>query len=228
VPASITRPLVEGLRNEVILRDKSAREIFPDIKPDDYRTAVKKALDRLTAGDIETRWTDALVSSLGNKKPTVLTTQEGMIIEHRQATVDAAPERVFSVFSRLGGETGWLYYDWAWKLRGAMDRLVGGVGLRRGRRDPEHLRLGDAVDFYRVEEIQPGRLLRLRAEMKLPGEAWMQFEAQPTETGQTSLTQTAFFAPKGLFGVLYWYILYPIHSIVFSGLINKLKELAEN
>jgi uncharacterized protein YbjT (DUF2867 family) len=228
VPASITRPLVEGLRNEVILHDDSARRIFPQIVPDDYRSAVTRALDSLSAGEIETRWTDALVSSLGSRSPVNLTTQEGMIIEQRHVVVHAAPEKVFAEFSRLGGETGWLYYDWAWRLRGAFDRLIGGVGLRRGRRDPQYLRLGDAVDFYRVEALEPGKLLRLRAEMKLPGEAWMQFETQPLEgSNQTSLTLTAFFAPKGLFGLLYWYILYPIHRIVFSGLIKKIKALAE-
>jgi uncharacterized protein YbjT (DUF2867 family) len=228
VPASITRPLVEGLRSEVVLRDETAREIFPQIIPMDYQTSVERALSRLNAGDIESRWTDALSSSLNGNSSLKLTTQEGMIIEQRQLRVEASPEQVYGEFTRLGGETGWLYANWAWRLRGAFDRLIGGVGLRRGRRDPENLRLGDAVDFYRVEELQPGKLLRLRAEMKLPGEAWMQFKTQPIENSDhTCLTQTAFFAPKGLFGILYWYILYPIHSIIFSGLIRKIKSLAQ-
>ena len=229
VPASITRPLVEGLRNEVILQDNSAESIFPQIVPDDYRSAVSKALDNLSAEKIETRWTDALVSSLGSRSAVNLTNQEGMIIEQRQTVIQAPADKVYAVFSRLGGETGWLYFDWAWKLRGAFDRLIGGVGLRRGRRDPQLLRLGDAVDFYRVEALQPGRLLRLRAEMKLPGQAWMQFEALPDDPdGQTALILTAYYAPKGLLGILYWYSLYPVHRIIFSGLNRKIKEYAES
>jgi uncharacterized protein YbjT (DUF2867 family) len=229
VPASITRPLVEGLRNEVILNDTSAQRVFPQINPIDYRTAVIWALDQLTVKGVETRWTDALASSTNDSSPpATLTTHEGMIIERRQVTVKAPPDRVFATYSRLGGDTGWLYMNWAWKLRGAFDRLIGGVGLRRGRRDPTLLRQGDAVDFYRVEQLQPNELLRLKVEMKLPGDAWMQFESQTLADGEnTSLIQTAFFAPKGLIGLMYWYILYPIHSLIFSGLIAKIKSLAE-
>ena len=111
-------------------------------------------------------------------------------------------------------------------VRGAIDRFVGGVGLRRGRRLPEELREGEALDFWRVEALQPNRMLRLRAEMKLPGQGWLQFEAKPGQEDQTELVQTAFFAPKGLFGLLYWYLLYPIHRLVFSGLIRKLAQQA--
>jgi uncharacterized protein YbjT (DUF2867 family) len=227
VPASITRPLIEGLRSEVIIRDDSARRIFPDIHPLDYRTAVEKALERLDLGDVETRWTDALASSQGDTPPVVIKNQEGMILEQRQALVRASQAEVYSLFTSLGGERGWLFYNWTWEIRGLMDRLVGGVGLRRGRRDPNDVRVGDAVDFWRVEAVDPRRLLRLRAEMKVPGRAWLQFEAQPIENGKTQLIQTAFFAPKGLSGFLYWYILYPLHSLIFSGLIRELKEQAE-
>jgi hypothetical protein len=135
---------------------------------------------------------------------------------------------VFQVFSRLGGEQGWLYFDWAWRIRGAIDRLFGGVGLRRGRRDPNELRVGDALDFWRVEAVVPDELLSLRAEMKVPGGAWLQFEAHPLESGRTRLVQTAFFTPKGFIGFLYWYLLYPIHGVIFSGLIRKLKRMAES
>lgn len=141
--------------------------------------------------------------------------------------VEAKVDRVFDTFTRLGGEVGWLYFNWAWRIRGAMDRLIGGVGLRRGRRDPVKVRVGDALDFWRVESVEPNKLLRLRAEMKVPGRAWLQFEVEPLEDGSTQLVQIAFFAPKGLFGFLYWYILYPLHGLIFSGLIRKLKELAE-
>ncbi len=228
VSASITRPLVEGLRNEVIVRDETAREIFPEISPMDYTSAVEQALASLEAGQVETRWTDALVSSMGDFSPVVLTTLEGMIIERRQVEIRASAEEIYGTFTRLGGEVGWLYFNWAWRLRGALDRILGGVGLRRGRRDSVDIRVGDALDFWRVERVEPGKLLRLRAEMKVPGKAWLQFEVTPLENGNAQLIQSAYFAPKGLFGLLYWYILYPLHGMIFSGLIRGVKKLAES
>jgi len=228
VPANITRPLVEGLRNEVIVQDDSALKIFPEINPIDYETAIKKALTGLETGKLETSWTDSLASSMGDQPPVVLKTHEGLIIERRQSVANATTESVYQAFAGLGGKQGWLYMEWAWKIRGAVDRLLGGVGLRRGRRDENEVRVGDAFDFYRVEEVKPGEMLRLRAEMKLPGAAWMQFETKSLDSKQSLLIQTAFFAPKGLMGLLYWYALYPIHSLVFSGLIRELKKLAES
>ena len=176
IPASIARPLIDGLRNEVIVRDGTARELFPQIEPMDYPSAVSLALADLEAHHIETSWSDALVTSQGDVVPVALSTQEGMIIERRQQIVPAPPHVVFKMISRLGGQTGWLYLNWAWRLRGWIDRLVGGVGLRRGRRDPEIVRIGDAIDFWRVEFVEPDKCLLLRAEMKLPGRAWLQFE----------------------------------------------------
>jgi hypothetical protein len=228
VPASITRPLVEGLRNEVIVRDETAREIFPEISPVDYTTAVERALASLETGRVETRWTDALVSSMGDFSPVVLTTLEGMIIERRQVEIQDSADKVYGTFTRLGGDFGWLYFDWAWQLRGALDRILGGVGLRRGRRDPIDIRVGDALDFWRVEAVEEGKLLRLRAEMKVPGKAWLQFEVNPKENGISQLSQIAYFAPKGLLGLLYWYVLYPLHGMIFSGLVRELKKLAES
>jgi hypothetical protein len=148
-----------------------------------------------------------------------------MLIEQRQHSVLAPPTQVYSAFSRLGGEHGWPH-NWLWQLRGILDRLVGGVGFRRGRRDPDELRVGDVLDFWRVEALDPDHLLRLRAEMKVPGRAWLQFEAVPLENGRTILTQTAYFAPKGLFGFLYWYALYPIHGLIFSSMIRQLAARA--
>jgi len=227
IPAEIARPLIEGLRNEVIVRDDTARRLFPDIQPLDYRTAVRRALARLEASQVETAWSDALVTSQGDVSPVVLTTQDGMIIERRQRLVRATPGDVYRAFTGLGGQRGWLYANWAWSLRGMVDRLMGGVGLRRGRRHPNAVRAGDALDFWRVEAVEPDRLLRLRAEMKLPGDAWLQFEARPQSGQETLLLQTAFFAPKGLLGFLYWYLLYPLHGLIFSGLIRNLARSAE-
>lgn len=228
VSASISRPLIEGLRNEVIVHDNTARELFPHITPMSYHDAVTLALQRLEADEVETAWSDALFSSQRDVQPRVLTTHEGMILERRQRITSASPAAVFRAFTSLGGEQGWLYFNWAWRLRGILDRFVGGVGFRRGRRDPHHVRVGDALDFWRVEAVEPDRLLRLRAEMKVPGRAWLQYKAEPLEGGQTRLVQTAFFAPKGLFGLLYWYVLYPLHGLIFSGLIDRLAGMAEN
>ena len=221
-----------------------------------YAEAVRRALVKLDGANVETAWSDALTSSRLATEPVVLTTLEGMTLERRQVTVRATPARAFEVIGELGGATGWLRLNWAWQLRGLIDRLVGGVGMRRGRRDPRELRVGDAVDFWRVEAIEPGRLVRLRAEMRVPGRAWLEFQvkgeaeaggaAEPGRAGVapgaesgagaagggagdtlTTIVQTAYFAPKGLFGVLYWYSLYPIHGLIFGGMIRAIARRAE-
>jgi uncharacterized protein YbjT (DUF2867 family) len=227
IPSSLARPLVEGLRNEVVVRDERARELFPTIQPMDYQTAVARALDRIERGEVNTSWSDALFTTQRDVPPVVLSTEEGMIREVRRLVVRAPAEAVYQVAASLGGERGWLFLNWMWHLRGALDRLVGGVGMRRGRRDSVTLRVGDAVDFWRVEAVEPGRLVRLRAEMKVPGRAWLQFEAVPLEGGYTRLVQTAFFAPRGLPGLLYWYSLYAIHGVIFAGMCKRIAEAAE-
>lgn len=191
-----------------------------------YRISVERALARLQASNIETAWSDALSTSQSDVPPVILSTQEGMILEHRQRVVPASPADVYKIFIGLGGRRGWLYMNWAWEIRGFIDRIIGGVGLRRGRRDPDELRVGDALDFWRVEAIEPARLLRLRAEMKVPGQAWLQFQVTPRGEKAALLSQTAFFAPKGLLGWLYWYALYPIHGLIFSGLIDQIAQRA--
>jgi Protein of unknown function (DUF2867) len=222
IPSAMARPLIEGLRNETVVRDRSAEALFPLIRPVGYEAAVRRALESLEAGGVETVWSDALASTHAAAAPRVLTTQDGMILERRQEFVPASPDQVFRTCLRLGGDRGYLAFDWAWRLRGALDRLAGGVGLRRGRRDKDELRVGDALDFWRVEALEPDRLLRLRAEMKVPGSAWLQFETLPRGKDETLLVQTAFFAPKGLAGLSYWYALYPVHTLIFSGMIHAL------
>jgi uncharacterized protein YbjT (DUF2867 family) len=227
IPAAIARPLIAGLRNEIIVRDDVARHLFPGIQPLDYRTAVKLALEKLRADKVETAWSDALSTSQPDAAPVTLTTHEGMIIEHRQLAVDATAEAIFRAFTGLGGTRGWLYMNWAWRVRGAFDRLCGGVGLRRGRRDADSVRVGEALDFWRVEAVEPSHLMRLRAEMKVPGKAWLQFEVKAQEHDtRPLLTQIAFFAPKGLLGLVYWYALYPIHSMIFGGMIQRVAKRA--
>lgn len=219
-------PLIEGLRAESTVRDDLAKRLFPGIRPLDYRTAVHLALGRVQNETVETSWSDALVTSAGDTRPFKLVEQEGMMIERRQMPVDLPPEAVFRAYAGLGGERGWLYLNWTWAVRGWIDKLVGGVGLRRGRRHPDELRVGESLDFWRVEAVEPGRLLRLRAEMKVPGKAWLQFQSLPVEGGGTLLTQTAYFAPRGLSGFIYWYGLYPIHTFIFSGMIRRVAERA--
>ncbi|MBN1665962.1 MAG: SDR family oxidoreductase [Anaerolineales bacterium] len=226
IPADISAPLIEGLRNEVIVRITTAQELFPQIQPMDYQTAVRDALDKLLTGQVETAWSDALVTTQGELPPVILETKEGMVLEKRQLQIAAPPAEVFRSFSSLGGETGWLYMNWAWELRGLIDRLIGGVGMRRGRRDQQKVRVGDAIDFWRVEAVEEDHLLRLRAEMKVPGLAWLEFMVEPHPAASAWLSQTAIFAPKGLFGWLYWYALYPIHGLIFSGMIQRIAARA--
>jgi hypothetical protein len=227
IPSSIAQPLIDGLKNEVIVTNNHAQKIFPSIRPRSYEDAVRLALARLQDGKIENSWSDAVSNTQVQGTPVMLTTQEGMIRERRQLLVKASPEALYQTITSLGGQKGWLYMNWAWRFRGLLDTLLGGVGMRSGRRDPNRLRTGDTVDFWRVEAIKPNELLRLRAEMKVPGNAWLQFEISPNKNNSNTLIQTAFFAPKGLFGILYWYLLYPIHCLIFSGLIRKIAQQGE-
>lgn len=223
----IARPLIKGLDNEVVVHDDRARDLF-DIELLSYEAAVRLALDRFAHDDVSTMWNSAFSSSIPDAKVVeVLKDTEGMIQERRTIRVGATPEAVFRVIQSLGGDTGWLYANMLWKIRGYLDLLVGGIGLRKSRRSAQHLRAGDALDFWRVEAIEPNRLLRLRAEMKVPGRAWLQFELAPHDDSRTLLTQTAFFEPKGLFGLLYWYLFYIPHLFIFPGMLRALKRRAE-
>jgi uncharacterized protein YbjT (DUF2867 family) len=223
----IILPLIEGLHAESLVQDDLARRLFPGIQPLDYPAAVQAALDLIQGEAVETSWRDALVSVQGDVKPVKLTVVEGMLIERRSLRLSLPPAPVFRAFTGLGGERGWLYLNWTWEIRGWFDKLIGGVGLRRGRRHPDELRTGEALDFWRVEAVESDRLIRLRAEMKVPGRAWLEFQSIPQADGGTLLTQTAYFAPRGFAGWLYWYALYPIHGFIFSGMIRKLGERAK-
>lgn len=219
-------PLIEGLRVVSMVETTQAGTIFPEIIPLNFRSALKIALDNYEKGNIETSWNDSMVSSLGDLRPVQLTSIEGMLIERRLLKLKIPPKYAFKAYTSLGGERGWLYLDWTWELRGWVDKLIGGVGLRRGRRHPDDLRPGESLDFWRVEDLQQDRSLRLQAEMLVPGKAWLEFQSIPQEDGSTLLTQTAYFAPRGFWGLLYWYALYPIHGFIFSGMIRKIGERA--
>jgi hypothetical protein len=223
VPAAIARPLIEGLRNEVVVRDGEPARAF-GLRPMPFIEAVRRAIDRSDPDAVESTWFDAL-GTPSKASLSSLTSQEGMIVERRQRAIAAAPEQVFTEIERVGGSAGWPYANILWRVRGLMDRAVGGVGMRLGRRDPVRLRVGDALDFWRVEEIRRPELLRLRAEMKVPGRAWLQYEVSPADGG-SHLVQTAFFEPKGLPGLAYWYVLYPIHGLIFRGTMRVIARRA--
>jgi uncharacterized protein YndB with AHSA1/START domain len=150
-----------------------------------------------------------------------------MYVERRSVLLDLPAETVFRAYTGIGGARGWMYMDWAWALRGWMDKAIGGVGLRRGRRHPDEIRTGESLDFWRVETVEKDARLRLRAEMKLPGKAWLEFESEPQENGQTLLTVTAYFDAHGLFGFLYWYAMWPFHKFIFDGMTNEIARRAE-
>ena len=227
IPAKITAALVEGLRNDVVVTDNLARTLFPHIRPQGYSSAIQGVIEDLDNGRVDTSWSDAVDAADSRDETVRLQSREGMIIEQRRRSVSAPASDVYKTLVGIGADRGWYFANWAWRLRGMVDRLLGGAGLRRGRRHRDDLRVGDALDFWRVEALEPGHLLRLRAEMKLPGRAWLQYEVRETGSGASQLEQTAMFIPRGLPGLLYWYGLYPIHGWIFSGLVKAIARRAE-
>jgi uncharacterized protein YbjT (DUF2867 family) len=222
--ARVGRKLVESLRNRTVVQDSSALSVFP-VRPRGVRDAIAAALVNEEEEYASTRWSDA-VSSSGLRERYGGELVGTRFIDSRGVVVDVPPAAAFRPVQRIGGSKGWYYGAWLWKLRGAIDLLAGGVGLRRGRRHPEELHEGDPLDFWRVEKIERGALLRLRAEMKLPGRAWLQFETTPVQGG-AEIRQTAIFDAAGLSGILYWYALYPFHRFVFRGMLRGIARDAE-
>ncbi len=221
VYARVGRELVEGLRNETVVRDPSALTLFP-IRPRGVREAIARALVNEDREFAATRWSDALSSG----PPAHAYGGEAVgsrLVDSRVARVPVPPEVAFGPIVRIGGRQGWYYANPLWRLRGLLDLPFGGAGTRRGRRDPDHLFPGDTVDFWRVEDVQPNRLLRLSAEMSLPGRAWLQFEVEETDGGSI-IRQTAIFDPAGLLGRLYWYGIWPLHGLVFRGMLRGIAD----
>jgi hypothetical protein len=222
VYASIGRDLIESLRNDTLVRNGSAREAF-SIRPRGVSQAIERALANEDREFAETRWSDALSAHQGRNWGGVTLGQRA--VASRKIEVAASPKQTFAPIQRIGGKTGWYYANGFWRLRGLMDTMVGGVGLRRGRRDPVRLAVGDTLDFWRVEAFEQDRLLRLSAEMKTPGRIWLQFEVDGVQAGAT-LCQTAIFDPHGLAGLAYWYALYPIHHLIFDGMLRRIRQAA--
>ena len=219
VYARVGRKLIDSTRNETVLRSQRALEVF-SVRPRGVREAIERALANEDLSFAETRWSDA-ISSSGARRRRGGVRLGSRIVDSRAALVAGSPERVFKPVRQIGGRYGWHYGDWLWAIRAALDLLLGGPGMRRGRPEGRELRPGDALDFWRVESFEPDRLLRLQAEMKLPGRAWLQFEVEPREQG-SMLTQTVIFEPIGVLGLAYWYGLYPIHALMFGGMLRSM------
>jgi hypothetical protein len=224
VNAKIARPLAEGLRNRTVCRDNLAMRLMPG-PLFSVQQAIDAALGKLQSGNIETRW-----STAGEIPGDPEWSGGAVFQDRREAIVDAPAKDVFAAVSKIGGKYGYWGADWLWRLRGIMDQVIGGPGLRRGRRHPAVLSFGEAVDFWRVSEYQAGRKLTLRAEMRLPGDAELEFAIEPLEDdpSRSQLVQTARFRPLGLLGIAYWYAVLPLHYFVFPTMMRGIAKDAES
>lgn len=233
VPRALARPLAESLRHEVVCAEHDIARWVPDPPgaPLAFDRALAFALQRVREAQVSTRWSSAsLPGAPSDPLPTDPDWAGGSLYtDHRSTGVAAPPAALWRVVEGVGGEHGWYSFPLAWAVRGWLDRLAGGVGLRRGRRDAGRLRVGDALDFWRVEEIEPGRLLRLRAEMRVPGLAWLEMYAEPdpAHEGRSRYRQRALFHPRGLLGHLYWWAVSPFHAAVFGGMARNIAHAAE-
>lgn len=223
VPYNVAKSLIEGLSSEVVVQNNDARVYFPQIDPISFEEAAKKAIEEMESNQVYSRWSDAgsgidLWEEQHRDDPAsaILMDRKNQLIN------DVNKEDVYRAFCSIGGNEGWFGYDWLWEIRGALDKLIGGAGLNRGRRDAESLRVGESVDFWRVEDLIPNERLLLRAQMKVPGKAWLEFKIQGEE-----LIQTAYFYPRGVWGRLYWYSLIPLHYLVFNNMIRAIYEKAK-
>lgn len=217
--ARIGKKLIGSIRNASIVEDERARQDFP-IRPQAVADVIAAALRNEDQAFAATRWSDAL-SSTGPATPWGGERHGARLVDSRCIFLNVPPAEAFAPVQRIGGEQGWYYANFLWRVRGMLDLWVGGVGLRRGRRHPVDLHIGDPVDWWRVEAFEPGKRLLLRAEMKVPGRAWLEFTVTPTDQG-TALRQTALFDPAGVWGRIYWYTLYPIHVAIFAGMLRRL------
>jgi uncharacterized protein YbjT (DUF2867 family) len=219
-PPAITRPLIEGLRSEAVCTSAKAEELFPALRPISYEQALREALSR---SGPETFPLAELPADVGHW----IAREQGMICDTRQMIVHACAEEVFHLLESAGGRNGWFFGNMLWRLRGWLDRLLGGPGMSRGRANTQRLNEGDVVDCWRVERVARNRMLMLRAELKLPGEAWLEFEVLPQAGSRALLRSRAWFRPHGLSGEVYWAALYPAHAFLFSGMMKAIKRAAE-
>ena len=224
VYGQVAGALVDSLRNETVVHTSAALEKF-DIRPRGLRDAIRRALVNEDLDFAETRWSDALPADRPDRL--VGTTFGRRMVSSRAVAVDGSVAVAFETIQRVGGATGWYAADWFWSVRGVLDTLRGGVGLRRGRRDPHDLRVGDTIDFWRVERFEAARLLRLGAEMKIPGRLWLQFEVDADPDGGARIRQTTVFDPAGYVGLAYWYLWCPVHQLVFGAMLRGIAASAQ-
>jgi uncharacterized protein YbjT (DUF2867 family) len=228
IPAALARPLTEGLKNPVICHDNRIAELLPQ-ELFDCRKAIRLALDRIKEHYIESSWSDSgpihPAEWSGSGDPDWAGGK--IFTDSRRVIIDAEPDKIWPALASIGGEVGWYYANWLWKLRGMIDRLLGGVGLSRGRRDHREIFAGDALDFWRVIDVEQPKHLLLNAEMKLPGEAVLFFKLLPRHDGRTELRQIARFLPRGLLGLAYWYLVTPFHRFVFDGMLRGIAKAAK-
>lgn len=222
--ARIGRKLIDSIIHPTVVTDDSAQRYY-SVQPLSAAGAIHAALHNEEKEFAATRWSDAISSSGLNSSGYGGMWLKNRLIDSRSITVNTNVEAAFQSIARIGGENGWYAYNFLWRLRGIMDLLIGGVGMRRGRPTNRELRAGDALDFWRVEAYEAPKRLRLQAEMKVPGKAWLEFEVQPEE-GRSTIHQTAIFYPSGLWGLIYWYGIYPLHVLVFKGMLREIARKA--
>jgi uncharacterized protein YbjT (DUF2867 family) len=225
VPYNIAVSLLESLKNNAVKSNEEALRIFPDIKPLDYETAVKYALQRILENKVESSWTSNYTPSYHT--PCSFIDSQGIILQNYTMEINANGKKIYDIVSAIGGDNGYYFSNWLWKLKAWQDKLIGGIGMRNGRRDRFEIHQGETIDFWRVERIIKDELLLLRAEMKLPGKGWLQFKINNINERKSLIQITAYFEPKGVSGYIYWYLLYPLHTFIFKGLIKKIKEMSE-
>jgi uncharacterized protein YbjT (DUF2867 family) len=224
VPYIVARSLIEGLSSEVVIQNDNAKKYFGHIHPMRFGEAVKKAIKEMEENQVFSRWSDAGGGQDMWEKQHKHDPASAVLIDRQSIKLDGIPkETIYRTFCSIGGKEGWFGYDWLWGIRGWIDKMIGGAGINRGRRDSYHLRPGESVDFWRVEDLIPNERLLLYAQMKVPGKAWLEFKIKGDE-----LVQTAYFYPRGLWGRFYWYILTPVHYLVFRNMIRSLLKKAQN
>lgn len=222
VPFTIAKALIEGLKSEVVIQNQNARKYFPKLVPMSYEDAVKSAIKEIEENQVISRWNDkgdGVWEKIGQKE-----ISKAIFIDRKEEDIsNIEPSKVYQSFIGIGGKNGWFDFDFLWELRGIIDKLIGGVGLKRGRRSQCDLRISDCLDFWKVVDLKENERLLLYAQMKLPGNAWLEFKIQDNK-----LIQSAYFYPKGVLGRLYWYALVPLHYFVFNNMIKSIVKKAKD